>query len=147
MLELMGSAVLETGPVGSGQAMKALNNLVSACTLLATIEAVKIGERAGLDPVRMVDILNVSTGMSNSSLKKMHQFVLSRKFDSGFGLDLMVKDLNNAKSIASELDCSASPSDRCIQLWSEAAETLGRGQDHTAVVKAIEARESAPAHA
>lgn len=142
VLKLMGSSILETGPVGSGHAMKALNNLVSACTLLATIEAVRVGERAGLDPGRVVDILNVSTGMSNSSLKKMHQFVLSRRFDSGFGLDLMVKDLGNAKAMASELDLSAPLSDRCIEIWQEAAVTLGRGQDHTEVVKALEIADS-----
>ncbi|MDA9433862.1 NAD(P)-dependent oxidoreductase [Bradyrhizobium sp. CCBAU 51627] len=142
VLKLMGSTVLETGPVGSGHAMKALNNLVSASTLLATIEAVRVGERAGLDPGRVVDILNVSTGMSNSSLKKMHQFVLSRKFDSGFGLDLLVKDLNNAKAIGSEYGLSAPLSDRCIEVWEEAAATLGRGQDHTAMVKALELKDA-----
>lgn len=142
VLKLMGSTVLETGPVGSGHAMKALNNLVSACTLLATIEAVRVGECAGLDPGRVVDILNVSTGMSNSSLRKMHQFVLSRSFDSGFGLDLMVKDLNNARTIARELDLCAPLSDRCVEIWQEAAVTLGRGQDHTEVVKALEVADS-----
>ena len=81
--------------------------------------------------------------MSNSSLKKMHQFVLSRRFDSGFGLDLMVKDLGNAKAMTSELDLSAPLSDRCIEIWQQAAVTLGRGLDHTEVVKALEIIDSA----
>ena len=138
VLKHMGSAVLITGALGSGHAMKALNNLVSAATLLATVEAVNIGKRAGLDPARIVDILNVSTGMSNSSQKKLHQFVLSGAFNSGFGLDLMVKDLNNAMAIADELDIAAPLSERCVKVWREAASMLGPGQDHTAIAKAME---------
>jgi 3-hydroxyisobutyrate dehydrogenase len=138
VLKQMGSAVLITGALGSGHAMKALNNLVSAATLLATVEAVNIGRRAGLDPARIVDILNVSTGMSNSSQKKLHQFVLSGAFNSGFGLDLMVKDLNNAMAIADEFDVPAPLSEHCVKVWRDAASALGPGQDHTAIAKAME---------
>jgi len=140
LLSLLGSTVLETGAVGSGHAMKALNNLVSACTLLATIEAVKVGERAGLDPGRIVDILNQSTGMSNSSQKKLHQFVLPETFNSGFGLDLMVKDLNNAAAIADEAGLQVALLQRCIELWRSAATMLGPGQDHTAIAKTVGCR-------
>ena len=146
ILKLMGSAVLETGSVGSGHAMKALNNLVSACTLLATIEAAKIGEHAGLDPKKVVDILNVSTGMSNSSLKKMHQFVLPGTFNSGFDLSLMVKDLNNAIAIADDADVDAALSERCVDLWRKAALALGPGHDHTAIAKTIAKRSPGGAH-
>lgn len=138
VLRQMGAAVLMAGALGSGHAMKALNNLVSATTLLATVEAVLIGQQAGLDPARIVDILNVSTGMSNSSQKKLHQFVLSGAFNSGFGLDLMVKDVDTAIAIAQESGVYAPISVRCAEVWQEAARVLGPGQDHTAVAKAVE---------
>ena len=79
--------------------MKALNNLVSAAGFMISVEALLIGKRFGLDPAVMVDVLNASTGVNNST-QKLKPFVLSRSFDSGFGLDLMVKDL----TIALDLD-------------------------------------------
>jgi 3-hydroxyisobutyrate dehydrogenase len=69
VLSAMGTSVLRTGAVGSGQAMKALNNLVSAGGFMIGIEALLIGQRFGLDPAVMVDVLNAATGMSNSSCR------------------------------------------------------------------------------
>lgn len=138
LLNLMGTSILPTGDLGSAHAMKALNNLVSATTFLATIEALIIGKQAGLDPARMVDILNVSTGMSNSSQKKMHQFVLSGTFDSGFGLDLMIKDLTTAIGIAQSAGVPAPLSALSREIWQSAGSWLGPDQDHTALAKLLE---------
>lgn len=138
ILSVLGSSILRTGAVGSAHAMKALNNLVSSATFLATVEALTIGARAGLDPARMVDIINVSTGMSNSSQKKMRQYVLAGRYTSGFGLDLMVKDLATAMAIADDVAVSAPFLSLCRQTWARAAASLGPGQDHTALAKLIE---------
>ena len=62
VLAAMGSTILPTGAVGSGQAMKALNNLVSAGGFVIGIEALLVGQRFGLDPTVMVDVLNAATG-------------------------------------------------------------------------------------
>jgi len=138
VLRAMGTTVLRTGAVGSGQAMKALNNLVSAGGFLIGIEALLIGQRFGLDPAVMVDVLNAATGMNNSTQKKFKQFVLSRKFDSGFGLDLMVKDLSIALGIAREVDSASPFASLCRELSAAAAALLGPGQDHTALAKLSE---------
>lgn len=138
VLGCMGKSVLHTGSIGSAHAMKALNNLVSAGGFLIGIEALMIGQRFGLDPEVMVDVLNSSTGMNNSTQKKFKQYVLSRAFDSGFGLDLMVKDLTIATGIAEESETPAPFSALCRELWASSAAMLGKGQDHTAVAKLIE---------
>jgi len=100
VLEAMGKQIFLTGALGSGHAMKALNNYVSAAGLAAAVEAVLAAARFGLDPGKVVDVLNASTGMNNSTLNKFHRFILSRAFDSGFSLDLMVKDLKTALEVA-----------------------------------------------
>jgi 3-hydroxyisobutyrate dehydrogenase len=82
--------------------------------------------------------------MSNSSLKKMHQFVLPETFSSGFGLDLMVKDLSNALSIADDAEVDAVLSRRCVELWRAAALALGPGQDHTAIARTVAERRPTP---
>jgi 3-hydroxyisobutyrate dehydrogenase len=129
---------MRTGAVGSAHAMKALNNLVSAGGFLLGIEALLIGQAAGLDPAVMVDVLNASTGMSNSSQKKFKQFVLSRAFDAGFGLDLMVKDLGIAMGVARETGTPAPVAALVREMWAAAQAMLGPGQDHTAAAKLSE---------
>jgi len=135
VLKTMGSSIIRTGSVGSAHAMKALNNLVSAGGFLIGIEALLIGSRFGLDPSLMVDVLNVSTGMNNSTQKKFKQYVLSRKFDAGFGLDLMVKDLGIALGVAEVTHTSAPFAALCRNLWSGAQSALGTGLDHTEVAR------------
>ena len=77
-LRCMGTSIFRTGPLGSGHAMKSLNNYLSGIGLVAAVEAVEIGRRFGLDPSLMVDILNASTGRNNATENKMKQQVLSQ---------------------------------------------------------------------
>ena len=138
LLAHLGERVFETGMLGSGHALKALNNLVSAAGLLAATEALLIGRRFGLDPGLMVDVFNASTARNNSTEQKLHQFVLSRTFASGFALDLMAKDLGTALALADHVGVDASFGRRCLELWTEASRALGAGADHTEVARWLE---------
>jgi 3-hydroxyisobutyrate dehydrogenase len=138
LLNAMGQTVHHCGDTGAGQAMKALNNLVSAGGFLIAIEALLIGQQFGLDPDLMVDVLNASTGMNNSTQKKFKQFVLPRSFDSGFGLDLMVKDLSIALDVGRDANTPTPFAALCRELWASAACLLGPGQDHTAIARLSE---------
>jgi 3-hydroxyisobutyrate dehydrogenase len=138
VLRAMGTTIHRVGGVGAGQAMKALNNLVSAGGFLIGVEALLIGSRFGLDPAVMVDVLNASTGMNNSTQRKFKQFVLSRSFDAGFGLDLMVKDLGIALEVGRDTATPAPFAALCREMWAAAAAMLGPGQDHTAIAKLSE---------
>ncbi len=138
VLSCMGTSITRTGDVGSAHAMKALNNLVSAGGFLIGVEALMIGKRFGLDPAAMVDVLNSSTGMNNSTQKKFKQFVLSGKYNAGFGLDLMVKDLSIALGIGRDTNTPTPFSALCREMWASCAAMLGPGQDHTAIAKLTE---------
>jgi 3-hydroxyisobutyrate dehydrogenase len=138
VLKTMGTSITRVGDVGSAHAMKALNNLVSAGGFLIGIEALLIGSKFGIDEAVMVDILNASTGMNNSTQKKFKQFVLSRAFNAGFGLDLMAKDLTIALDLAKETATPVPFAALCREMWAAAAVMLGKGQDHTAVAKLSE---------
>ncbi len=138
VLAAMGERIFCTGKLGSGQAMKALNNLVSAAGFIAGIEALLIGQRFGLDSALMVDILNASTGRNNSTEKKFAPFVLSRRFDSGFTIALMVKDITTAIELAGETATPAPFSALCRELWADAEKLVGGDADHTAVARWFE---------
>jgi len=135
LFEALGKQIFIAGPLGAGHAMKALNNYVSAAGLVAAVEGVLAAQRFGLDPKNVVDILNASTGMNNSTLNKFHQFILSRAFDSGFSLDLMVKDLRTALEVARSTGSPAPLAEACLEVWTEAQAALGAGADHTSVAQ------------
>jgi 3-hydroxyisobutyrate dehydrogenase len=138
VLSAMGSSVLRTGAVGSGQAMKALNNLVSTGGFLIGIEALLIGQRFGLDPAVMVDVLNAATGMNNSTQKKFKQFVLSRRFDAGFTMGLLAKDLSIALQVGRETGVPAPLSALCKEMVLAAQTMFGTDADHTEMAKLCE---------
>lgn len=138
LLEHMGSAIHETGALGTGHAMKALNNFVSAAGLVAVCEALVVGRRFGLDPARMIDVLNGSTGRNNSTEVKAKQFILSGTFASGFSLALMAKDLATAADLADHLGIEAPMSSAARDLWAKAQATLGPGADHTEIFRFVE---------
>lgn len=146
LLSAMGNRIFSTGPLGSGQAMKALNNFVSAVGLVATCEAVVIGRRFGLDPEIIAEVLNGSTGKNNTTEHKLRQFILSGSYASGFSLDLMVKDIGIAASVARETGTPTVLAERCHALWQQAQEELGRGRDHTEMARWIETAMQAGQH-
>lgn len=138
ILAHMGSSITHTGQIGSAHAMKALNNLASAAGLLISVETLLLGKKFGLDTALMVDVLNASTGMNNSTQKKLKQFVLSRQFNAGFGLDLMVKDLGIALDIGRETATPTPFAALCREIWAAAAASLGPGRDHTEIARLAE---------
>ena len=138
VLSAMGTSVLRTGGVGSGQAMKALNNLVSTGGFLIGIEALLIGQRFGLDPAVMTDVLNAATGMNNSTQKKFRQFVLSRGFNAGFTMGLLAKDLSIALQVGRETGTAAPLSALVKEMIVSAEAMFGSAADHTEMAKWVE---------
>ncbi|MBT2569416.1 NAD(P)-dependent oxidoreductase [Planococcus sp. ISL-110] len=138
LLECMGANIFHVGEAGAGHTIKALNNMISATTLAATGEAMALGVKLGLDPEKMLNVINASTGRSFSSDFKFPNQVLTRKFEVGFTLDLMVKDLKIAMAMAEEEKVPMFISSASFQLWKHAWSQGGGDQDHTAIVKYIE---------
>ncbi len=140
LLEAMGNSIFSTGPVGSGHAVKALNNYVSAAGLAAACEASIIAEKFGVDPNVLVDVLNVSTGRNNSTEVKMKPFVLSGTFASAFSMRLMAKDLRTAADLAVQLGVAADGARDAANLWTQASQALGNAADHTEIYRFLAAR-------
>ncbi|WP_420393875.1 NAD(P)-dependent oxidoreductase [Acuticoccus sp.] len=139
LLSAMGT-VYRTGPLGSGHALKALNNFVSSAGLAAACEAVLVGRRFGLDPAVVVDVLNASTGRNNATENKLAQFILNEDFGSGFAMALMAKDVGFADQLAGELGCEAPTLSAMRALWRDASTSLGTGADHTEIIRHLAAR-------
>ncbi|NMO88429.1 NAD(P)-dependent oxidoreductase [Actinomycetospora sp. TBRC 11914] len=123
------------GPTGAGHALKALNNLMSAAHLLASSEALLVGEAFGLDPEVMLEVVNASTGRSGSTEVKWPRDVLPGTFASGFGLGLMLKDIRIALDLARTTGSASRHAASTVGLWAEAAAALPPDADHTEIVR------------
>lgn len=141
LLDALGGRILHVGPAAAGHALKALNNLLSATHLLASAEALEVGVRFGLDPEVLLDAINTSTGRCGSTERKLPDFVLSGRFDSGFALGLMLKDMRIATNLAKATGAPARLGESAVALWTDAAGRLPAGADHTEIARWVHEEE------
>jgi 3-hydroxyisobutyrate dehydrogenase len=135
MLAALGKKVVRAGDVGAGHAIKALNNLMSAAHLLASSEALIAGRRFGLDPAVMLEIVNGASGRSGSTENKWPNYVLTEKYDAGFSIRLMVKDVKLALSIEHATGVPSAASEAVVATWEAALADLPPDADHTAIAR------------
>jgi 3-hydroxyisobutyrate dehydrogenase len=134
-LAAIGRRVVHAGDVGAGHAVKALNNLMSAAHLIVSSEALIAGRRFGLDPAVMLEIINGSSGRSGSTENKWPNYVLTERFDAGFSIRLMVKDMRLALGIEHATGTPAPVSEAAVAAWETAARDLPPDVDHTAIAR------------
>jgi 3-hydroxyisobutyrate dehydrogenase len=120
-----------TGALGTGHAMKALNNVIGAATYCATAEALVVGQRFGLDPQTMIAIINASTGRSFVSELVFGPEVLTGRYGTGFALGLMAKDVRIARSVAGAAEADAPAIALADERWAKALGRLGPAADHS----------------
>lgn len=140
LLEVVGGRVEHVGRVGAGHAVKALNNLMSAAHLSASSEALLAARRFGLDVATALRVINNSSGRSGSTEVKWPNFVLSERYDSGFALSLMRKDVGIALDLVTSLGVPAPVSQAVADAWDQADVDMPAGADHTEIVRWLESR-------
>jgi len=139
LFEKLGKQLFHAGPLGAGHAVKALNNYVSVAGMIAACEAVVAGSRFGLKPETIVDILNASSGMNNTTQNKFRQFILSGTWKAGFTMGLMAKDLRTALEVTAATGTADPLARHCVEIWNAAEQKLGGSADHTEIFRLIEA--------
>ena len=140
VLGAIGSRVVHAGGAGAGHAVKALNNLMSAANMLVASEALIAGRRFGLDPAVMLEIVNGSSGRSTATENKWPNFVLPEKYDAGFAIRLMVKDIRLALGIEHATGVPALASEAVVAAWEAALADLPPDTDHTAIARWLSER-------
>jgi 3-hydroxyisobutyrate dehydrogenase len=140
LFAVLGQKYFHLGPIGSGHVMKAINNFISAITLMATTEGLIAGTKSGLDPVAMNDVIDVCTAGSWISRTQFRQRIFNRRYDDAFKLALMMKDINIASRIIAdgELDLPLSAGAR--RLWAEIESHQPATASLSELVRALEIR-------
>lgn len=135
--------IVECGPVGAGHAVKAMNNCLNAAHLIVAGEALLALAKLGVQPGVALDAINASSGRSLQTEVRIPIEVLTRKFDYGFKLGLMLKDVRIA------VDCLKTPREtnddaRTLMLpvvkyiMEKAVNDQGYDADYTRVLRTLE---------
>lgn len=138
VLEAFGEQVIHVGDNGTGHLAKAINNLVSAATLATAAEAVLLGARGGLDPSKVVEVINAGSGRSNSTEVKFPRYILNRAFDDGFAIELMDKDVRIALDEAERLEFPTPLGTSIGETWRSAVDAGYGKKGHTEIYAFLE---------
>lgn len=138
VLEAFGERIVHCGPLGAGDAVKAVNNALLAVNLWAAGEGLAALTAAGVDPALALDVINASSGRSNATQTLIPDRVLTRAFPRTFRLALLEKDLGIAAGIARDERVPSPILQHAAELWRVARRTLGEEADHVEVVRLIE---------
>jgi len=135
ILQAIGPNIYHVGAAGSGNTIKAINNMMASVNALAMMEGLVLGLKAGLDLETMAAIVKASSGNSNA-LARVDRALIPRNFEPGFKVQLMNKDLDTFNAIARELHVPVSFAN-VAQRYQQAALAAGLGEKDTSVIYTV----------
>jgi 3-hydroxyisobutyrate dehydrogenase len=138
ILGVLATRVVHAGPVGSGQTGAAIGDFLRGAGILAATEALRIGQRFGLDPTALVGIAEAIGGVSPWMAGTLKTQVLNRKFDSGLGLGHVLKGMEVTEGVAHTAGVYAPLLAACRAAWAEAQAAIGSGADQTELLRWLE---------
>ena len=138
ILYTLGEKLFYIGKTGAGHMAKAINNMLYGTTLVATVEAITLGAKAGVDLKKLVEVMDASSGHCYA-VSKVGKKVFTRNFEPGFATSLLNKDLKIALSMASDLHVPTIISSAAQQIYELALNEKGFAElDNTVIFKLIE---------
>jgi 3-hydroxyisobutyrate dehydrogenase len=138
VLAAFGSRIVHCGPVGAGDALKAVNNALLAMQIWGTAEGLVALEKAGVRADVALDVINASSGRSNASMNLFPERVLNRSFPRTFRLALLDKDVGIAADLAREMHVPSPLLQLTSELFRKAHASLGEEADHVEAVQIVE---------
>jgi 3-hydroxyisobutyrate dehydrogenase len=133
-----GQKIVHCGAVGAGDALKAVNNAMLAVHIWSTAEGLATLVKAGVDPKIALDVINVSTGRSNTSMNLFPDRVITRSFPRTFRLALLEKDIGIAAQVARDNKVPSPVTQLTAELFTMARGELGEVADHVEAVRLVE---------
>ena len=137
VLAHIASDVTHCGPVGSGQAVKILNNMILFQNVRAIAEGLAIARRQGVAPETFLEAVGRSSGDSFALRNHGMKAILAEHYPEGaFPVTYAMKDLNYALELATEADVNAAGADLVKALFDEAVES-GLGEHYHPVIATL----------
>jgi 3-hydroxyisobutyrate dehydrogenase len=138
VLETFGQKIVHCGDVGAGDTVKAVNQAFLAIHLLSAAEGLATLVKEGVDPTKALEVINASSGRSNSSMNLIPERVLTRAFPRTFRLALLEKDIGIAAAMARDNRVPAPVTQLTADVFRIARGELGELADHVEIVRLVE---------
>jgi 3-hydroxyisobutyrate dehydrogenase len=138
VLAAFGQKIVHCGDVGTGDALKAVNNALLAVHIWSAAEGLALLTKEGVSPTVALDVINASSGRSNASMNLFPERVMTRAFPRTFRLALLDKDVGIAAGVAAAQRVPSPMLQLAAALWQVAHNSLGEAADHVEAVKVIE---------
>jgi 3-hydroxyisobutyrate dehydrogenase len=138
VLSAVGKKIVHCGPIGAGDAVKAVNNALLAINLWSAAEGLAALRKAGVPAAVALDVINASSGRSNATMNLIPERVVSRAFPRTFRLALLDKDVGIAAQVARDQRVPSPVLQLASELMRLAHAELGESADHAEMVKVIE---------
>jgi 3-hydroxyisobutyrate dehydrogenase len=138
ILAVISAKRVHVGPVGAGHVTKIINNMLTGVHLLAASEAVRAAEANGVDPEKLVEALNGGSGRNSATLTNYPTWIFNGKFDSGFTMMLMRKDVRLALALLDSVQADAPIAKESGRLWAASEASIGDAEDFNRIVQFIE---------
>ncbi|MEM9281640.1 MAG: NAD(P)-dependent oxidoreductase [Verrucomicrobiota bacterium] len=138
VLEVLGGKITHLGGVGAGQVTKLANQLIVAQTIDAVAQALRLAEKAGLDPGKVREALR--GGFAESRILELHgERMVRRDFEPGGRSALQLKDVRLMHELAAEVGLDSSTLENSLKLWERFVDELGHGDlDHSGLFRLYE---------
>jgi len=143
LLDVMGKRIVHCGEGGSGQAAKICNNMLLGISMAGTCEAFALGERLGLDPARLFEVLSTSSGSCWSVNAYCPvpgvgpQSPADNGYEPGFAAELMLKDLGLSQMAARQVEAHTPMGEKALALYRKFINEGGAGKDFSAMLPAL----------
>jgi 3-hydroxyisobutyrate dehydrogenase len=138
VLESFGKNIVHCGGIGAGDAVKAVNNALLAVHVWTTAEGLATLAKASIDPAVALQVINASSGRSNTSMNLFPERVLTRAFPRTFRLALLEKDLGIAAGVARDQRVPTPMIQLASELFRIARSELGEVADHVEAARLVE---------
>lgn len=138
ILDAMGKNIVHLGPLGAGQTVKLINQMMGAGIMALAGEGFVMAKRAGVNLDRFADVVETSSGNSAVFQARGKKFVLANDYDAKFRCDLMHKDILLAVELAQQMGVPVPLGSAALQQYMAALNQGHGGEDFAAVVKTCE---------
>ena len=137
LFSAMGNRSFHVGPLGSGLAMKLVNNMLVQVNTVAVAEALVLGVKAGLDPQTIYEVVRVSTGASAAWEMRVPR-ILAGDYAPGGTVDISYKDQELETAFAKRLGVPVLLANVTQQVYQMARAQGLNKEDGSAIVKIYE---------
>lgn len=138
VFRVLGKNIFHTGPLGTGNIVKLINNLLSLTNLVSLCEGMVLGVKAGADAKMLYEVIRHSTGRSQSFEVKLPNQIAIRNFEPGFTVDLAYKDLLLVHEMAQDCSVPLLLPSIALQIYAFARSKGLKDKDQTSIITLME---------